>query len=122
MIRAPLLGGLVVILVAAGALGVRLHRARAEALVLIRLGDQQFREGRDLKALEIYKQSRARQASPHAQERIRLARDAVQDLSRAIAQKPDYRDAYRARAACYERLGMPDKQQADLRTFQSLPQ
>jgi tetratricopeptide (TPR) repeat protein len=47
--------------------------------------------------------------------------EAVQDYSQAIALKPDYRNAYQWRAACYERLGMPDKQQEDLRILKSLP-
>jgi tetratricopeptide (TPR) repeat protein len=47
---------------------------------------------------------------------------AEKDYSRAIALKPDYKSAYQCRAACYERLGMPDKQQADLRTLKSLSQ
>lgn len=77
MIRAAVMGGLVVILVAAGALGVRLYQARAEALELIRLGDQQFREGHYLKALETYQRSNALKASPHAEERIRLAQETL---------------------------------------------
>jgi tetratricopeptide (TPR) repeat protein len=48
--------------------------------------------------------------------------DAVLDYSQAIALKPDYKNAYQWRAACYERLGMPAKQQDDLRILKSLPQ
>ena len=77
MVRAAVIGGLVIILIAAGALGVRLYQTRAEALGLIRLGDEQFREGHYLKALETYQRSNAVKASPHARERIRLAQDTL---------------------------------------------
>jgi tetratricopeptide (TPR) repeat protein len=77
MMRAAVIAGLLIILIAAGAVGVYFHQTTAEALGLIRLGDQHYREGRYLKALETYRRSNEVKASPHALERIRWAQDAL---------------------------------------------
>ena len=76
MIRAAVIAGFLLIVLAIGAVAFHLHETNSEALGLIRLGDQHYREGRYLKALEVYQQSNDLKASPHAQERIRLAQDA----------------------------------------------
>lgn len=76
MIRAAVIAGFLLIVLAIGAVAFHLHETNSEALGLIRLGDQHYREGRYLKALEVYRQSNDLKASPHAQERIRLAQDA----------------------------------------------
>jgi hypothetical protein len=65
------------ILLAAGAVGYHFQQGRAEALRLIRLGDQHYREGRCLKAPEVYQQSSEVKASTPAQERIRKCGDVV---------------------------------------------
>ena len=77
MVRAMIIFGLVVIIAAVGAVGYHFYLLNAEAINLICLGDQHYREGRYLKALEIYQQSSVVKASTTAQNRIRLAQDAL---------------------------------------------